>query len=157
MISSPEHPLVYDRTWQKRLLVLTLIVAIGIDGLFIQVFSSPEARGWDTTGLILLQTTVDLLLLVQLLRGWKNVFPGIAWRAVSLWIVWLIVGSIAERGIDNGFFVAVIISGVSLPLLLLATGKPGKWGMFLAMLILVVYVVFLGLLVWAIMTLDTID
>ncbi len=156
MLLHSEQPPADDRTWQKRLLVLTLIVALLFESLFTMVSILITPIDW-VTGLVFVQTAGDLFLLIQLVRSWKDVFAWITWRAVSLWLFWMIIVAYEDHDVIVGFFVAVLLSGVSLPLLLLAAGRPGRWRLFLALLSLVVYIIFLGLLVWMILHLDVID
>ncbi len=154
MMTSNLHPHpTYDRTWQVRLLILTLLVSLLLGsmwGLLTGFLMFRMAAGWSGVGLVLSQLVVDLFLLIQLVRRHENVFLWVTIRAVSFVLLWGVAIISAYDDLYGYFFWLCLSSGIGLPMLLLAVGNPGRWRKLLAVLTLVGYGLVSVLLVIAI-------
>ncbi len=134
----------YDHIWQVRLLVLTLLVSLLLSSLwgFLTVLLMFRVFGfWGWPGLVLALSGIvtDLFLLVQLKRKHENVFLWVTVRAVSFVLLWGAIVINVYDDLSGALAWLFLSSGVSLPMLMLAAGKPGRWRKILAALSLVGY------------------
>ncbi len=151
MMSTPNESPAYDRTWQVRLLVLTLLFDIFV-GSFGTLLSALRwlldvNLGFLGVGLILFQISIDIFLAIQLVRRAENVFSWIVIRAVGYMLVWSGAFIFIWKDLLGALVWTYLASGIGLPLLLLAAGTPGRWRKFVALLTLIGYVLFVILVV----------
>ncbi len=141
MMTSNLHPNpTYDRTWQVRLLILTLLVSLLLGsmwGLLTGFLMFREGVGWLGVGMALSQLVIDLFLLIPLVRRHENVFLWVTIRAVSFVLLWGVAIIFTFGDLYESLVWLLLVSGISLPMLLLTAGNPGRWRKLLAVLILV--------------------
>ena len=149
MMSTPNESPAYDRTWQVRLLVLTLLfdIVVGSFGTLLSALWLQDLNLGFLGAVILSQISIDIFLAIQLVRRAENVFSWIVIRAVGYILLW---GGALIFILDEPLEALVgtyLASGIGLPLLLLAAGTPGRWRKFVALLTLIGYVLFVILVV----------
>ena len=146
MISDSQPIPSYDRTWQVRLLVLTLLVGIFVGGLGVLLWTPVLMFLRDINleflgvGLSWSQILIDIVLVIQLVRRSENVFFWIVIRAIGYALLWGGVFIFIWKEPLGALVWTYLASGISLPLLLLASGTPGRWRRFVALLTLISYV-----------------
>ncbi len=141
MMTSNLHPNpTCDRTWQVRLLVLTLLVSLLLGsmwGLLTGFLMFREGVGWLGVGMALSQLVIDLFLLIPLVRRHENVFLWVTIRAIGFMLLWGVAIIFTFGDLYESLVWLLLVSGISLPMLLLTAGNPGRWRKLLAVLILV--------------------
>ena len=155
MISDSQPIPSYDRTWQVRLLVLTLLTGIFVGGTgslaSTFVLQRNAGLGEAGVGLLLSQILIDVFLVTLLVRRAENVFLWILGRAVAYGLLWWAAFIYVFNDLPNTLVPTYLASGISFPLLLLAVKAPGWWRRFAALLTLISYVLlvmfFVGVIV----------